>query len=1493
MVRRQAALGSELRRMYGEGKRMDIITLGRVIKVNYRYNTVDVQLKDNAVVINSGSGDGRFSAPIPVEFAGVTPEGKPFGQIQPIAVGTTVLIGFEDKHSNRPVVLAVYADPEETYELSRAPFNSTEPNNTSVRKHMNNKFTVYPNLTYENIDGVGNRTVSFNGKSFVTFDSDGTSQASGLSDEGTGTGYENLSTSYYYSGELIEPINSKAPAILFKHQGDRNTLEGSVKDEHNFMVFLSQDGNYRTSIMRNDEDWRSYYELTPKGDFVVKYQRDTKSLKTSDDFVQFSVGGRGIEMRSGDKYFLFNEDGVSGNVGVGTGTVEEINRIGTKLDGLDEMIVRMGTEFTQSSEEIRSRAYLDTLLEDSIRSYQATLSIMAQQIYAGVKTTEISGPVAAGLENLAKQVERMANRNKENLTEIEDFIEDGIIDALEKIVINDLWTGIQAEHKGLTRQADEVGFSPAMYTPYYIALNTYVTPLLTSLDSSTPISRVTFRQIFVEFFNARLNLVQNIYDEVKTGVDAATQKVVGAAGASGESLMKMSMATMDAEAMITLIQGIVGDDKIDPQEKEKLLPRYQNLINDASEAVELAFLYGVSTIQLTNTVNTLETNMTTAFSHMRETTNINGVVIVKSFQAYYEQYINLHKEITKQTQIILDNYSGDVTDYSSQILQTSGVIANVVDAVEILGSQVRTSRAYTELRANRYMVTLSGSSYDRSAEAVQNTAASGGTNLYAIASSSEGSVNPDTGELTTTDKNARTSEYITVPPTEDFVLSVFDNTELNKLIVAYYDDLKEFITSDTVADTTSIIRLPITTPANAKYVIVSADHLDSVRMQFEIGTVGTLYKPSHRDSVQDIELAQSFYDQSKSVESMKINWKTTMSTQAEQGKSKVAAISADMVASPGDKLELKDLQSLIIASHDTTISEATINSLGTSNIIGAYETLNSYLDTILEDMSVTTELSSSLKGFFDTYYEERDYIATEVTDRAIQTAIFATTALADATQASLDAETNRDNLVDALQEAAQSVEELSELKSREVAYHTTVLTDITDTSIDGVLDPDEKDLITVYIGNAEVDFDTLPTKANVHSLSLSRYTQTYNSLVSYTKPLISQDTWDNPINISHSSFVSHFTNYFSAKEDLLSNMLLSAQAVESTSDLMLADVNEQLGPKGRSAGLKQLDEQQTIIPSEVFRMANDTTGANLWNLDVYPGIDAYIPEMKHIRFIDPIRMEAIADNTDLSTYLTEEDKVYHLHTNLEVPDRTTIPLIFDHKDGLTISVNGGAPIYQTGTAGDNRELNIPLVQGWNSIDILIRSYVGGAYITSREKLSSFVNKMSAFLDAGVAVSRFVMLNDEVSYQVVYGGSSAGVVVSNDSIGGAVVSIEGTAKFKGPLQANDGGTTLDLNNNRLEITDTFDIVGNTNSRIQVDGDAGTISFDSGDGTSRVTIGNGELRFNKQGAEAIAITTSGMSGSKGSFRSGTHLGDHFLGPLSSNNNHLVLRYDPEGT
>lgn len=324
--RSQSSLGTEFKRRYKDSSNITRFSLGRVMSVNYQYNTVDVFTKEGNFGTTVG---GKFSAKLPVRFSGQTSNGNVFGEINPIEVGSLVLVGFVDGNKSTPIVINVYGREAETRDLTRIPLNTTDPRDTKLKQLSQFQYTVFPGLTYKGIDGKGNVVNTFTGKSFFATEAGPTEELGGITDWGVGTKYEELPTSYYGSGKLIEPEEGKAPTMLFRHQAGGCT-EG---DNHVFMVFLGGDGTYRTTIQQEGEDWKSEMSLSPKGDLKLSFKG---SGEGSDDY-KVQVGAGGISLESTRGYTRIGPEVTEGDLATSDELLEEVRRLRTEVDALMEI----------------------------------------------------------------------------------------------------------------------------------------------------------------------------------------------------------------------------------------------------------------------------------------------------------------------------------------------------------------------------------------------------------------------------------------------------------------------------------------------------------------------------------------------------------------------------------------------------------------------------------------------------------------------------------------------------------------------------------------------------------------------------------------------------------------------------------------------------------------------------------------------------------------------------------------------------------------------------------------------------------------------------------------------------------------------------------------------------------------------------------------------------------------------------------------------------
>ena len=342
--RRQSSLGSEFKRRYKEGQNIDRIMIAEIVRVHHRYNTVDVVVRGtNDRTENSYYEEGKFSAKLPIEFGGLTSGDNPFGKTIPIQVGTLALIGFISGNKTTPIVLSIYNKTEEAKELSRSPVAETDSDDTRFEKYTDEQFTVYPSLTYDSVDGKGNRTVSFTGKSFIATSTTPKVGSGSLTDDSIGLSYENLGSSYYHSGKLIEPKESIAPSILFKHQGDKFDSNGNaIPDDKIFTLFLDNDGTFRASTRQAYNNWRSQLEIGKEGKISFKFQNDTDSLIGSKKYNELFIDDEGIGFVINGKLSKLTKDGIRGDnpFGGGTGSIPDgfLDDVNNSLKELNDKV---------------------------------------------------------------------------------------------------------------------------------------------------------------------------------------------------------------------------------------------------------------------------------------------------------------------------------------------------------------------------------------------------------------------------------------------------------------------------------------------------------------------------------------------------------------------------------------------------------------------------------------------------------------------------------------------------------------------------------------------------------------------------------------------------------------------------------------------------------------------------------------------------------------------------------------------------------------------------------------------------------------------------------------------------------------------------------------------------------------------------------------------------------------------------------------------------
>lgn len=342
-IRFQSQLGKEVKRMYKEGSNIVKLSLARVTKVNYKYNTVEVitTLRKNTTMKNP-SDNGKYSARLPVTFGGRTPDGKVYGTNTLVTVGSLVLIGFLEGNKDNPIVLNIYGEADNQSQLTRTTLTSADESDEAVQQELWQLFSLFPSMTYRNIDGRGNQEVTFSGKSFL-YITDTDPENAYVQDEAFD--YADLPNSRYANGELIEPASPNSPTLLYVHQG--------IYDKHRVTFFIKSDGTVRLGSRHLNGKGITFQELNTDGSMYFVQKRDTTNPEEeSSAFSRIGITEDGKVILDSSKHsFEIRDEGVfvdgkplaSAIGGGGTGGIfdeilEELENVTTTITVMDGKI---------------------------------------------------------------------------------------------------------------------------------------------------------------------------------------------------------------------------------------------------------------------------------------------------------------------------------------------------------------------------------------------------------------------------------------------------------------------------------------------------------------------------------------------------------------------------------------------------------------------------------------------------------------------------------------------------------------------------------------------------------------------------------------------------------------------------------------------------------------------------------------------------------------------------------------------------------------------------------------------------------------------------------------------------------------------------------------------------------------------------------------------------------------------------------------------------
>ncbi|QNL29462.1 putative central tail fiber [Enterococcus phage iF6] len=973
----QAGLGSEHKRLYKEGQQINTLLLAQVIQVNYKYNTVDLlALQHKEVFQNSYANEGRFSARLPMEFGGRNLAGQPYGQVNPIAVGTVVLVGFINSDKDMPIVISVYNNNDVNKQLSRTRFANAEPTDMALAGQMYQKFSLYPSLTYDSIDGDGNRIVTFSGKSFIAFDTKDM-QNSPMTDASYGSRYEDLGTSYYNDGELIEPMKGRAPNVLFKHQGILD--DDNKPDTHNFMIHINPDGTYRTSMMDTEQDWRTMFEMTPEGKIRLRRQGDTVRLNDGFEIGELGINEEGIVyLRNGDMDLEVREDGIYSQ---GKLISESVN-----LDDIYEKLANATFEINKTNESLQILAGKSEVQDGKIVNLETEITIVAGKVESKVSATEVQDMIDSSIVDMAeaiKQAQEDADRANQIIS---DMASDNRLTPSEKLELLKEWDIVKNEYPTYLAQAELYEVDSTTYTAKYKALETFVTPLLEDMEATSVVDGSTMRKTFSAYYTERINILSAITKGLKDGLEKAMKKASQASVDATQALADSAQAQIDANNAKQLIADIASDGKLTASEKYQLKKEWDVIVKEYPTTIAQATKYKVNTDNYTAKYKALETFVTPLFANMDETSVVNGEQLRTVFSDYYAVKITLLKSITDIARDELTDYGNRITVAETKITQTSEAITLMASRVETVESNVKTNTAQLKVQADLISQKVTASEVKDVIDSAIDNMSIGGSNLFVINTQTAGLLNENNGTVGTAVDKSVVSNYIKVTAKMPYVASLYGNTGTNSIIIAWYDTSKTFISGQAVADSGDFHKTYVA-PENAVYARLSYKKSDTVKMKFEVGTKPTDYSPAWDDIKGDQTALEEYIKQVEEQAKQAQQEAENAKNEAENANSAIADMSNDNMLTANEKQQILLQWEEIKTEYPINLDQANKFNVSTTQYTTAYNALKSYLDPLLADITKTSVvIGSTMRSTFNTYYDRRTTLLNRVAELAKQVA---------------------------------------------------------------------------------------------------------------------------------------------------------------------------------------------------------------------------------------------------------------------------------------------------------------------------------------------------------------------------------------------------------------------------------------------------------------------------------------------------------------------------
>jgi len=751
---------------------------------------------------------------------------------------------------------------------------------------------------------------------------------------------------------------------------------------------------------------------------------------------------------------------------------------------------------------------------------------------------------------------------------IADIASDDKFTPVEKSSIKKEMASIALESITILAQADNYGVTTekVAYSASYTSLNTYITPLITSLTTTEDIIGSTFRSKFSTYYDKRTILLKRVSDIAKSNIDTAQSSANMAQSSADSAQHSADSASLQAQDAMDLLSDISNDGKLTPSEKGSLKSEYDQIVTEKPHILEQVGVYSVSigVSDYSNSYNALCSLVNPLLASLTTTSDVDGIVLRDTFNSYYSNRgVLLTAIATKAKQLSSDAQAaanaadaraaqaGVNADNASVAAATAQASANLANtAISDIASDDKLSPSEKQSIKKEYNIIVS----EKPTLAAQ-------ADTYSIV----------------TEKNDYTTVYDSlssfispliadINSTSDIVGNTFRTYFKN-----YYD--KRTLLLKKVSDVSKVL---------ADAAKTAADNATS------IGSAAAIAAGNAATIASGAATAAS-------------NAQTTATnaqTSASAALTSIADIAADDKLTPSEKMISKRDWDTIVAEKAGIDAQADLFAISRNSYDTNYTTLNAYLTSLLSNLTTTDNIvGTTFRDYFKNYYTDRTALlnaiaakAKELADTAQGAADTAKDAAATANTLAGTANTKATTAIAAASTAQSAADTANNLLS--------------DIASDSKFTPNEKGKVNVEWGIIQNEKDTIVAQGNTYGVATSAYVNSYNTLSSYITPLISNLTTTS--DIVSSTFKTTFSDYYQAKVVLLNSVSTAAKAfvaqLRTDTDASFTAVNGQLILKASTVTTDALGVRLSSAETSITANASAITlKATKTDLDVLTG----------------------------------------------------------------------------------------------------------------------------------------------------------------------------------------------------------------------------------------------------------------------------------------------------